>query len=95
VEAGFRVEGVRETELPVRLVDAVVERGEVEGFADLVCDALELFRGGVARRDGEELLADIEVEALSSGEIDFEGAGFEGEFANSFEAIVLSKSNVV
>ena len=63
--------GVREAELPVRLVDGIVEGRERVGFGNFDGEALEVFRSVVGRGDREELLADVEVEAFASAKEDF------------------------
>ena len=93
IEAGLRVTRPWDAELSVGLVDAVVEGGEVVGFGNLYDEALEVFGGVVGGGDGEELMADVEVEAFRAGEVGFEGARFEAEGVDSAEAVAAGANS--
>ena len=64
------------------------------GLCDFKGDALEVFSGVVGWGDGEELLPDVEVEALAAGEEDLVGVRFEVEFVDEGEAVTASEFHV-
>jgi len=57
-------------------------------------EALEVFCGGLAWSEREELLADVEVEALGAGEVDFVGVLFKPQSRDGGEAVGASEGYV-
>lgn len=94
IESCLWMAGVRQSELAVGLVDRIIQRWQLVCFCYFDGEALEVFRGVVARRDVEELLPDVEVEAFAARKEDFKCSRLKFKLCDRISAIRSSSVEV-